>query len=301
MSYMMCFQKSIDYIEEHLKDKITVEELAGISGFSTYHFYRLFYIYVGMPPMDYVRKRRLAYAVAELFQGKRIIDIAMDYGFETHAGFGKAFRKVYGCSPEQYRSHASGKIPSKVNLRTYHEFLNVGGIILDPTFCTKPSFNIIGYGLQTTLEGDYSKRGIPALWDYFNVEGLEANLYEQIKPKEHGEYCLCYPPTDLESGSFTYVIGVKDDSFVKATRDMFTGVVPEATYAVFTTPPANYDNHGFAQAIAGVWRYIFEEWFPNSGYEFAPDKVDFEFYDERCHSQIGAVMNIYIPVVKCHP
>lgn len=87
MSYMECFQKSIDYIEEHLQDKMTVEELSAIAGFSPYHFYRLFAAYVGLPVMEYVRRRRLAHAAAELAKGKRVIDIAMEYGFETHAGF----------------------------------------------------------------------------------------------------------------------------------------------------------------------------------------------------------------------
>ncbi|MCQ6563171.1 AraC family transcriptional regulator [Paenibacillus mendelii] len=297
MSYMACFQKSIDYIEEHLKERITVEDLADIAGFSPYHFYRLFDAYVGMPVMEYVRRRRLAYAAAELSQGKRIIDIAMEYGFETHAGFGKAFRKVYACSPEYYRQHASGSIPSKINLMVYQNLQLTGGIILEPKIITKPGIGIIGYALETTFEGNRKKREIPAFWAHFNVEGLEARLYELINPKEHGEFCICFPP-NLETGSFTYVIGVKSDSFDSAVEGMFTGTVPEATYAVFTTPPADYADGGFVQAIAGTWRYIYEEWFPGSGYEFAPGKVDFEFYDERCHSQTGAVMEIYIPIIK---
>ncbi|MNI51551.1 Bacterial transcription activator, effector binding domain [compost metagenome] len=52
----------------------------------------------------------------------------------------------------------------------------------------------------------------------------------------------------------------------------------------------------FAQVIKNTWKYIFEEWFPASGYEFAEDKLDYEFYDERCHSRVDTVMEIYVPV-----
>jgi AraC family transcriptional regulator len=114
MDYRMCIQNSIDYIEEHLQEGITVDKLARIAGFSPYHYYRVFNAYVGIPIVEYIRRRRLAYAAAELACGKRIIDIAMDYGFDTHNGFTKAFRKAYGCSPEKYRIHVSGQIPKKV-------------------------------------------------------------------------------------------------------------------------------------------------------------------------------------------
>ncbi len=116
MNYRACIQASIDYIEDHLKEDLTAEALAGIAGFSPYHYYRVFNAYVGVPVMEYIRRRRLAYAVVELAQGRRIIDIAMEYGFDTHNGFGKAFRKTYGCSPEKYRLHVSGQVPMKVDL-----------------------------------------------------------------------------------------------------------------------------------------------------------------------------------------
>src|SRR4051794_34736340 len=105
VDYRKCIQDSIDYAEEHLQDYLSIEQLASIAGFSPYHYYRVFHVYVGMPVMEYVRRRRLAHAAAELAHGRRIIDIALDYGFDTHNGFAKAFRKIYGCPPENYRMH----------------------------------------------------------------------------------------------------------------------------------------------------------------------------------------------------
>jgi AraC family transcriptional regulator len=53
----------------------------------------------------------------------------------------------------------------------------------------------------------------------------------------------------------------------------------------------------FSIAVKETWRYIFNEWFPNSDYEFDETKMDFEFYDERCHDVEHAVMEIFVPIV----
>ncbi|WP_081957318.1 AraC family transcriptional regulator [Clostridium sp. HMP27] len=98
-------QKTIDYIDENIQEEITVDTLVRIAGFSTYHYYRLFNSMIGLPVMEYVTKRKLQFALYELSNGKRIIDIAMNYGFETHAGFTKAFKRYYGYLLNLYRIH----------------------------------------------------------------------------------------------------------------------------------------------------------------------------------------------------
>ena len=85
---------SAAYIDAHLKEPLCVELLASMAGFSPYYYCRLFSLYLEMPVMEYVRRRRLAYAAGEICGGKRILDVAMDYGFESHNGFTKAFRKI---------------------------------------------------------------------------------------------------------------------------------------------------------------------------------------------------------------
>jgi AraC family transcriptional regulator len=102
---LLLLQQVIDYIEEHIKDEIAPESLATMTGYSPYHFYRVFQKYTGYTLMDYVVKRRLQYALHELVNGKKVIQIAMDYGFETHAGFTKAFKKCFGSPPSLYKIH----------------------------------------------------------------------------------------------------------------------------------------------------------------------------------------------------
>ncbi|MNC74944.1 Bacterial transcription activator, effector binding domain [compost metagenome] len=90
------------------------------------------------------------------------------------------------------------------------------------------------------------------------------------------------------------------DDFSKVTPDMLTAEVPEAEYAVFTTPPVDTsvgsEQEDFVQVIKSTWKYIFEEWFKDSGYVYDEGKLNFEFYDERCHSRVDTVMEIYVPV-----
>lgn len=110
-------QKTIDYIEEHLKTEITAKELADLSGFSTYHFYHIFGAYIGMPVFAYITKRRLQHAVYEAQGGESLVFVALEYGFDTHAGFYKAFKREYGCSPKKYLKITSVKKPVPINLK----------------------------------------------------------------------------------------------------------------------------------------------------------------------------------------
>lgn len=94
----------IAYIERNLKTDITSEELADMAGYSVWHYQRLFAQVTGVPPAAYINRRRLDRALAEINSGRKAVDAAMDYGFDTYAGFYKAFLRMYGCSPKKYLS-----------------------------------------------------------------------------------------------------------------------------------------------------------------------------------------------------
>lgn len=106
-------QQVIDYIDDHIKEEIAPELLARLAGYSPYHFYRLFQKQIGYTLMDYVLKRKLQFALYELINGKKVVEIAMDYGFETHAGFTKAFKKCFGSPPSLYKLHCPLSLPQK--------------------------------------------------------------------------------------------------------------------------------------------------------------------------------------------
>lgn len=102
MRYIDIIQSSIDYIEDNLKTEITAEELSANAGFSVYHYYRIFQNVVGMSIKQYITRRRLLWAAYEIANGKKQVEAALDYGFDTSAGFYKAFRGEFGCSPSEY-------------------------------------------------------------------------------------------------------------------------------------------------------------------------------------------------------
>lgn len=114
--YRENIQKSIDYIEDNLKSEFTVEELSEMSEFSLFHFYRLFRTAVGMPVMQYVVRRRLLHGIYEIGSGRQMVDVAMEYGFSTYAGFYKAFVREFGCTPAHFIKMCKVKKPYKIHL-----------------------------------------------------------------------------------------------------------------------------------------------------------------------------------------
>ena len=109
-------QKSIDYIEDNLKTDITAKELSEMAGFSMFHYYRLFHSAVGLPVMQYITRRRLLNALYDMHCGEKMIAVALDYGFETQAGFYKAFIREFGYTPTEFLNMSKKKKPYRINL-----------------------------------------------------------------------------------------------------------------------------------------------------------------------------------------
>jgi AraC-like DNA-binding protein/Ser/Thr protein kinase RdoA (MazF antagonist) len=106
-------EASLDYIEQNLKTDITAEELARLANYSTYHYYRLFGAVMASSVACYIKKRRLDHALSEIMAGRKAVDVVLEYGFDTYAGFYKAFTKMYGCSPKKYISIYRDHKPKK--------------------------------------------------------------------------------------------------------------------------------------------------------------------------------------------
>ena len=116
MNNLDIIQNSLDYIEANLKTEITAEELAYHANFSMFHYYRLFQKAVGMPVMQYIVRRKLLYAIYEISCGNKVIDVALAYGFDTYAGFYKAFKRQFGYTPKQFLKSRTINKPYKINL-----------------------------------------------------------------------------------------------------------------------------------------------------------------------------------------
>ena len=296
MDYIACIQRTIDYVEEHLCDAITVDTLAHMAGFSTYHFYRIFAAYMGLPVMEYIKTRRLEHAASALAQGQRVLDIAMAFGFETHAGFTRAFRRRYHVPPEKFRRYATESLSQKPDLlKLRQQYKITGGVIMQPKIIEKPAWKAAGYAIRTTGMNNQNTKDIPAFWSAYMTDGRMDKLHS-IKGKiSDTEYGMCLPH-DPQTDEFDYLIAIEVKDFDDAkAQGLYTCDIPAMTNAVFTTPPASAEN--FVQAIQSTWHYIYTEWFPKSGYQFAPNGIDFEQYDERCLGDSKSI-DICIPIIK---
>lgn len=109
MNYDACIRKSIEYIELNLDSKIELKDLADRVFMSKYHFHRVFHSVVGEPVAEYIRKKRLMEAAEELSNtDDKIVDIALKYQFSSQETFTKAFKKLYGMPPREFRRNRIG-------------------------------------------------------------------------------------------------------------------------------------------------------------------------------------------------
>ena len=166
---------------------------------------------------------------------------------------------------------------------------------MEPKFIDVQAFDVVGYALETTNAEGENNVAIPQFWQEYMQEKLYETLEKQPGADGSIEYGICFP-SDPNTGRFRYCIGLKTSAITEADPNLFTGSVPAGHYAVFTTPPA--ERSQFSATIQQTWQHIFQTWLPQSGYQMAEGHPDFELYDERCHTDNGAVMDIYIPIVK---
>ena len=103
-AYAQRFERVFAYVERHLDEPLSVERLSRVAHFSKFHFHRQFSQYAGIGVSAYVRLLRLRRASYQLvFSMKRVIDIALEAGFESPEAFARAFRQAFGQSPSQFR------------------------------------------------------------------------------------------------------------------------------------------------------------------------------------------------------
>ena len=200
-------QQSLDYIEDNLKAELSAEDLYGNAGFSQFYFYRLFHSIVGIPVRQYILRRRLAHAIYEVSCGGKIIDVALSYGFDTHAGFFKAFRREYDCSPSQYLKQRWPIKPHRIDLEKEKP------IMLSNKTVTKALAN---WGMEAQKIGTfyYASSGIKSdsSWyigdDYLlksgnNLTALKHHLAVAKALRDSGIVCTVPVPT-LDGRDYVY-------------------------------------------------------------------------------------------------
>lgn len=104
MEHRAAVRRMQDYIDRQLTQPISLVQLAREAGYSPYHAARLFKEVTGTAPFDYIRQMRLSRSAVDLSRkDTRILDVALDFVFDSHEGFTRAFSRQFGMTPQYYR------------------------------------------------------------------------------------------------------------------------------------------------------------------------------------------------------
>jgi AraC family transcriptional regulator len=271
-------QKALWFIENHLGDPLTLDEIADIAGVSRFHLVRAFTAATGLPVMRYVRARRLSEAARALAKGAPdILNLALEADYGSHEAFTRAFRDHFGVTPEAVRA---AKCFDKLRLQ---EPIMMNSTALDqlqpPRFETSKPLLIAGLGERYTWE---SGAAIPGQWQRFNQS--VADIPDRVGQVTYGVCC-----NGDDSGNFDYVAGVEVSDFSRLPLEFQRVRIPEQKYAVFT--------HGeHISAIRRTVGTIWNHWLPASGMK-AADAPNFERYGEQFDSVTGnGGLEIWVPV-----
>ncbi len=144
----------LGYIEENLSAPLTLFTLSEVSDLSVFQITRLLSRLTGLTPMAYVRARRLANSLPQLFRGDPILSIALDWGFEYEQSYIRAFREAYKATPARFRRR--GEVAEIVNVPNLEGMtVSAGGMLGQPKLILRPGFRISGaaraYNYQDNL------------------------------------------------------------------------------------------------------------------------------------------------------
>ena len=256
------FFKSIDYIEAHLDEKISVHEIAAASHYSTYHYSRVFKALVGDTPKEYLRKRRLTLAAKRLLtEDVGILALALDCQFDSQEAFTRAFKALFNMTPAQYRkiNEPFRLLYKKPFSADDLEFLQ-NNISMEPEIIEQPAMKIVGIDNEYE-DGDLS---LPKLWSGFRP--YKDKIPNRVGNHFFGIYENYQEQEDVTR--FVYICSAQVENFEQVPEGMITRELAAHTYARFTHvgPIANLEE---------TLKYIWGSWLPKSDYEYA-DKPDFE-------------------------
>ncbi|MCC0096639.1 AraC family transcriptional regulator [Streptomyces flavotricini] len=248
--------QAMEHIERHLDQAIEADELARIAATSEYHLRRMFSALAGMPLSQYVRRRRLTLAGAEVLAGRAtLLDIAVRYGYGSGEAFARAFRAMHGIGPgEARRTGAELSSQSRMAFRLTIE----GSSSMRYRIVDKQAFTVAGPKARVPLVHAGPNQAIMDFVRRIDPRTLES--LEKLSDQEpYGIVAVCddLDPSRAEGTELDYYQAVVTSAAPEGTTSL---AVPPGTWAVFTTTGP------MPQAVQELWRDVFTEWFPSNGY-----------------------------------
>lgn len=281
-------ERAIEYIENHLNENIGLSDVSRETGYSYYHMTRLFSSVLGESVGRYINRRRLYNASKKLIHSdQRVIDIALDCGFESPEAFSRAFKAAFGSSPIDYRRAGLDLVMNAKRKLAPEDVDHIANnISRSPEFMMFKETRVAGLRGTTSL----SDNRLPGLWAEFT------RLHKDLFTAAGTGYGICetQQTTYTKDGNvlFAVMVGspVNDFDRLPQSSSLVKKVLQAGKYAVFT-------HRGTFANLFKTYQYIFGTWLPTAGVEL-DDREDFEVYEREVLSfdDPNNEVKIYIPI-----
>lgn len=276
MEVVDAVQRMQDYIEKHITEEITLSQLSKAAGYSPWYSSKIFKKLLGKNPFDYIRALRLTKAAQTLMNNNtKIIDVALDFVFDSHEGFTRAFSKQFGITPKNYCKHTPPIqlfLPYPIHDH-YLNFVNTGVSKMENNKETKTLFVQV---IERPERKVMLKRGIKATEYFAYCEEVGCDVWGilcSVKEALYEPIGMWLPKHLIKEGTSEYVQGVELPlDYDKSIPDGFEMItLPPCKMMIFQGEP--YDDEIFGQAIGAVWKSI-EKFNPELyGFEWAKEEA----------------------------
>jgi AraC family transcriptional regulator len=279
----------VDLVDSDLTADLDVDAVARSLGSTEYHLRRMFSTLAGMPLSEYVRRRRMSVAVADVIGDEDLLTIAVRYGYGSTEAFGRAFRAVHGVAPRQVRRDG-GPLRTQPQLR--FRLTVEGNISMDTRIAKRPSFRLIGHATSVPL----IHKGVNPHIQSF-IAGLPAREHDRLKslsgtePTGLLQVSADVDPDYAEGSLLTYLHGVAvpDDAVVPEGLDVIP--VDPGEWAVFRT------SGPYPAALQDTWSATASEWFPSNPWRLRPGPSIVAVLD-RSPDFATATCELWLPVER---
>ena len=280
-TYRQRFDRVFDYIDEHLYNDLTVEQLSDIACFSRFHFLRQFTVYAGISLFGYIRLLRLKRASYRLAINtrERVIDIALDAGFESPEAFSRAFRNTFGMSPSEFRKRPAWQVWSE----KYRFPSRERRTVMDVKIVDFPETRI------ALIE----HRGDPALVMDSAMNFIDWRKSSGLSPvKSSRTFGIAYddPEQTLPEAFRFDICGSVSQAVPENPQGVKNGAIPGGRCAVVR-------HLGSHDRIGESAYYLYREWLPDSGEELRDFPLFFHYlnliYDT---AEKDLVTDLYLPL-----
>lgn len=280
MEWIDRLNDSIQYLEENLTGEIDCARAAQIACCSTYHYQRMFAYLAGVPLAEYLRRRRMSLAAADLLEEK-VVDVALKYGYASPTAFTRTFRRVHGVSPQEVQRGAA-TVKAYPPLR--FTISVKGAEEMEYRIEKRDAFRVVGLRVPMESELEKNFEAVPALWGRVSSDGTLPRLAALMdgEPKGLLGLSMC---GDGEAWRY----GIAVASTQEPPQGLESWEVPAFLWAVFP------GSGPCPQSIQALEERIIREWLPTSGYEYA-DGPDVEVYLNP--DPADSRFEVWIPVVR---